>query len=393
MGVATTGRLLGVLALATLLGLWGCTPTVHAPPRDPDLTIKLRWIKNYPTESKDNVNTGLYWTLSFLGAKLPPEAEVLRWEGDVVTVDLDAAAVPDGVRAAWKRLLGLLKASAEYQRMGGIDAGRFVLLTLCSANHYYALTGANPRYDAFRAVHKFDPMQVAITKSGVARGNRLIEVEHGGTIRTTAFVAYEGTGSISDRTFQKAEIETLDFMDNGQLRFALYDLNGHLKAHTTPSLTTAGKPSKCLWCHEIRLLPPGRNMTDVPGYLPTKEFVALVEKLMHTVDDYRGGLSSKVYFQHLDDHSYAEDLYLFFAEPTAARLAAEWAMPLEDVRHRLQAQGLQPHAAKDLSFMGGEFAGNNMYRRADVDPLAPYEVVRGPADSREPSEDEPDLLN
>ncbi len=237
-----------LLAVFLLLGSSGCSQAEKPlSPRDPDLVIQLRWMQSYPSQSRAKANTGLFWALSFLGAKLPADAAIISWSGNVVTVDLDAAGVPQGSREAWKKLVRLLKTSDEYRVMGGMDMGRFVFLSLCGSQQYYALTGVTPTYAEFRARHAFAPRQVAIVESAVAHGNRLIEVGQGEGIDSVAFVAFEGAGALRDHTFQKADIETLDLMDNGQLRFGLYDLEGHLKETTTRSLTTAGKPSKCLW--------------------------------------------------------------------------------------------------------------------------------------------------
>jgi hypothetical protein len=47
------------------------------PPPDPRDVIELRWVKAYPRESRSDVETGLLWGLSLLGAKLPEGARVL----------------------------------------------------------------------------------------------------------------------------------------------------------------------------------------------------------------------------------------------------------------------------------------------------------------------------
>src|SRR5690242_350376 len=157
--------LASVLALGLLLGSSGCGQTDRPlSPRDPDLVIQLRWIKSYPSQSRAKTDTGLFWALSFLGAKLPADAAILSWNGPVVTLDLDAAGVPQGSRAAWKQLLHLMKTSDEYRRMGALDMGRFVFLSLCSSRQYYALTGVSPTYAEFRARHSFAPRQVAIVE-------------------------------------------------------------------------------------------------------------------------------------------------------------------------------------------------------------------------------------
>jgi hypothetical protein len=381
----------GLLAVLFLFGPSGCGRTNQTPtPKDPSLVIKLRWIKSYPTQSQSQVNTGLLWALSFLGAKLPADAAVISWEGTMVSLDLDAAGVAESSKAAWKKLLQVLKSSDEYRVMGGLDIGRFVFLSLCSSYQYYALAGVNPSYAEFRAAHTFAPKQVAIVESAVARGNRLIEVAHGDGINSVAFVAFEGAGSLEHHSFKQADIETLDLMENGQLRFGLYDLDGHLKATTTPALTTAGKPSKCLWCHEINLQLPFRNVTDLEGYYGTKEFTEAIASATLVIKSYRKTLASKVDFTHLQDHSNAEALYLSFAEPTASRLAAEWNMPVDRVEQLLASRNLKAHSHSER--IDDDVLGDNLYDRNEVDSLAPYPTIRGPSDMREASIYEPNLL-
>ncbi len=374
-------------AVLVVAGLSGCT---QPAPQDPALAIDLRWVQNYPGETKSNVSTGLYWALSFLGAKLPASADILRWRGSVVTLDLGAAQVQPGSQAAWKELLQTLKSSDEYRSMGAIDIGRFVLLSLCSANHYYALTNTSPTFARFLADHSFDTRRIAVVESGVARGNRLIEVGTGGNVGTIAFVAYEGPGALQDGSFHKQDVETLELMPNGQLHFGLYDLAGNLKTATTPGLTRAGKPSKCLWCHEINLQQPIFNRTDVPGYYSTQQFKDLILGQMRMVAAYRQSLRSKVDFRKTQDHTNAENLYMSFAQPTAERLAAEWRLPIDAVRGILQAGKLKPHPHSKEADDG--ILGDQLYDRTEVDALAPYRSVRGPTDFREASRYEPDLL-
>jgi hypothetical protein len=381
----------GVVRMLVLAVLASCGST-PPPPRDPSLIINLRWVKDYPRESKTDVNTGLYWALSFLGAQLPADANVLIWHENVVTVDLDAAQVVESTRPAWRKLVQVLKSSEEYRRMGGVDIGRFVMLALCAPKQYYALAGVSPTLQDFLAQHASGSKDMAIVESGVAYGNRLIEVKSPTDIGLPVFVAYEGTGSIKERTFSKAEVETLEVMPNGQLRFGLYDLEGHLKVGTTARLTSAGKPSKCLWCHEINLLPPGRNVTNVDGYYSTKEFAALIKGSMQTVETYRRSLRSKVKFTRRDDHSYTEYLYLGFAEPTAQRLSREWNVPVSKVVQMLQGRDCRTHADKEFEGLGDEIAGPSLYSRADVDSLAPYAVITTSSSTRETSSYEPDLL-
>jgi hypothetical protein len=383
--VVRASRLKLAASAVAVLVIAGCAPQ---PPQDPQLAIDLRWIQNYPKERRRDVDTGLYWALSFLGAKLPASGNVLSWHDRVVTLDLGAAQVQPGSQDAWKALLRSFKASEEYRKMGAIDIGRFVFVSLCSANHYYALAGTRASFNDFLARHALQPREIAVVESAVAHGNRLIDVGGGDGIDGIAFAAFEGTGKLADGSFRKQEIETLEFMDNGQLRFGLYDLDGHPRTNTSPVLTTAGKPSKCLWCHEINLNAPFNGVTNVPGYHTMAEFRALVTSDMQVVARFRSALRSKVDFRKTQDHSYAENLYLSFAHPTAARLAAEWNVPLATVQQMLRLRHLQPHAHS--AYVDDGILGDQLYERSDVEALAPYTGIRGPSDAREASNFEPE---
>ncbi len=370
-----------------LLVLLSCACTNNGPPADAnDLTINLRWIKGYAGERKATVETGLMWALSFLGAEFPDGApNAFIWNDNVVTVDLDKVRLADGTRPAWEKLLTVLKQSDEYRRMGGVDIGRFLMLSLCSPRHYFALTGVAHDLRQVRQTHMFEGKQMAVVESVIARGNRLIEISGATQLPDIAFIGYEGTGSIRDGTFERKEVEVVDFMKNGQLRFALYDFGGNLKASTTPSLTGAGKPAKCLWCHEIQLMSALKNVSDVAGYHSTKEFDAIIAERMRIVGRYRSGLRSKIDFSRTQDHTYAEWLYLTFTEPSVERVAMEWNMPIERARQRLA--GKPTHAQQEFALLG-----KMLYRRQDVDELSPYPVIKVASDPREPSAYEPDFL-
>jgi hypothetical protein len=278
-----------------------------------------------------------------------------------------------------------MKSSDEYRTMGGIDIGRFLMLTLCSSHQYFALTGAPRTFAEFQSRHPQEWRPAAVVESSIAKGNRLLQVGPATPFDQIFFVAYEGTGAIGDGSFQKEEVETIDFMPNGQLRFGLYDLAGNLKTSATAALTAAGKPSNCLWCHEIRLQPPFSNVSSVTGYYSAEELRAVIAQRMSTVESYRRTLSSHVDFRRTGDHTQAELLYLSFAEPSIARLAAEWNIPEEKVKALLG--DLKTHAQHEHTFLG-----DRLYDRSDVDRFAPYETVRVPSHAREAGGFEPDLL-
>jgi hypothetical protein len=375
-------RAIGALAIGLLS--WSCGD--RAPPGDPDLSIELRWIQSYERQSRSDVETGLLWTLSFLGATLPTKGpDPLSWRDNVVTLRLDRAGIDAAVLPHWGRLLALMKASEEYRAMGALDIGRFVAMTLCSSNHYYALTGADTRYEGAHANRAFAPERVAVVESAVSHGDRLLEIGEGPSVANIAFIAHEGTGSISQDTFVAEERELLDVMANGQLRFALYGADGALEPAANHTLTPAGKPGKCLWCHETHLLRPFKGRTSLPGYGALGAFEQRIATRMKELRVARSRFASRIDFTHEQDHTYAELLYIAFYEPSAERVAREWNVPVARVQEMLSR--LPTHAHDEFDFLG-----KRLFRRSDVDALAPYAVLEPPTDPREPSAYEPDLL-
>jgi hypothetical protein len=375
-----------VLLVLVLTGLLGsCTEKDIGSPSDSRDVIELRWLKAYPRESRSDVETGLLWGLSLLGARLPKGAQVVRWQGDQMAVDLARAQVLEGTTPAWRELIGAMKASGEYQVHGALDVGRFLALTLGSPNHYYALTGARANYEIARARYRFDSKSAAVVRSAVAHGSRRIELSIAESAGQLAFVAFEGTGSLADGTFDAHEMELLDMMPNGQLRFALYGLDGHLKPGATPELTAAGKPAKCMWCHESGLQPTFVDYPGARGYYDRREFEGMLRERRELLHAYRDGVDTQIEYRNRQDHTYAELLYLTFEEPSRERLAREWGVSPERAAEILRGKPTHPQAEFD-------YLGSELYRREDVEELAPYSVLAAPQSIREASVREPHIV-
>jgi hypothetical protein len=354
-----------------------------------NLTINLRWVKSYPTESQDDIVKGLKWVFSFLGAALPKGSmeDGLTWHGDgQVTVNISVLGFNKSAELAWTRLFDILKQSEEYQKFGGIDIGRFVMLTLNSSNHYYAITGANQTYNQFRSRYLFDGMMAGVVVSGIARNNRIIELSIAKENSEIAFVAYEGEGSVADKTFTAQELEVISIMQNGQLLFALYDLDGHLKTSASSSLTLAGKPAKCLWCHELGLGVPIFDNSNLTGYYSTEQFSDEVAKRMDIIRAHRKTLGSDLDFSLTQEHTKAELLYLAFMEPSLERLASEWKITLQEAQAKLEGFATHPH--HEFAFLG-----DALYRRNEIEILSSFEGMPFPTEAREPSPFEPDLIH
>jgi hypothetical protein len=375
-------------ALAIFI-LWNsCTYNDLGPNSTDDLKINLRWVKAYPDETREDIVTGLAWSLSFLGAELPAGSmeQAIEWQSDShFIIDFTKTGFNNQAQAALSKIIPALKNSDEYRLLNGIDIGRFVMLTLNSTHHYLAITGVPEKYTSFRSLYTFDQKKAAILKSNIAFGNRLIEISTANHALQIAFSAAEGNGSIAG-TFDGEEFETIDIMKNGQLRIGLYDSNGNLKVAASPVLTAAGKPAKCLWCHETSLQPPYNDNHTLTGYYSTAEFKGKIDRFTKLIEDYRATLSSDIDFtkQHL--HTKAEFLYLSFTEPSAERLAEEWGLTLEETKKKLQ--GIPTHAHDEFALLG-----NELYFRSQVEALAPFEPIRVPDEARDVSIYEPDFIH
>lgn len=376
------------LFAAVLIAFMGaCTHDPVEPDFAEDRTIHLRWVKAYPDEQRNQVETGLKWTLSFLGAQLPQGSfeQATEWEGDLLTLHLDRVGFDHNALQALQELAEVLRKSEEYTSTGGIDIGRFVMLTLNASNHYYAITGIPPSLEAFMSDKTFDPVKAGIAESSVSFHERAISVpdtQAGGI--SWAFVAREGEGSLADGSFEEKEIEVLDVMPNGQFRFAIYSPAGDLLTHGDPLLGQAGKPAKCLWCHEITLQPAYNLQVSVGGYHGPAVFTAFVKNRMNTLLDYRSTLKGDIDFSKNQEHTQTELLYISFTEPSAMRLAAEWNTTEAEVQQLLK--DLPTHTHPEFPFLG------ELYHRSDTEPYAPYQAIATPGSPREASDYEPNLI-
>jgi hypothetical protein len=382
MSLATRVRPVVALICAVLLA--ACARDT-GPPSDPRDVIELRWVKAYPRESRSDVETGLLWGLSLAGATLPKGAHVIDWHGDRITLDLARARVLEGTLPAWREFIAAMKDSGEYRTRGALDAGRFMAIMLGDPDRYYALTGATPGYQAARDRYHFDGRPAAIVRSGVALGSRRIDLSVADSAAQLALVGFEGRGSFADGSFVAHEMELVDVMPNGQLRFALYDLEGRLKHGATPELTRAGKPAKCMWCHESGLMMSLVEYPAVNGFYDRPEFDALIEKRREILSSYRRRLDMQIDFDERQDHTFAELLYLSFEEPSRQRLAREWDVSEERAAELLR--GTPTHAHGEFAFLGSE-----LYHREDVEKLAPYTVMAAPRSVRELSAPESRLV-
>ncbi len=358
-------------------------------PAIPETSINLKFFIGGFNQSEGEVKTGFAWALSSLGAELPNgslDRLMLTGTGSTVyEVDLSQAGFDDEALQALGTVIATLKQSQAYAMNNYIEMGRFVMLTLNSSYHYYKITGASETLMDFRSKHKFGNSKMRVINSGVSNIDRLIEIADADKVEEIAYLATEGSGSFEEGTFLAEEFEVFDFMSNGQLRFGIYDKAGNLKAAADPSITQAGKPSKCLWCHETNIQPFFTNNPVLIGadYLSKQQFMEILNVQNQYLAHYRDTLKSEVNFSNLQDHRFLEYLYIDFMEPSLERIAQEWNMDVDEAADILE--GIPTHTQLEYNI-------KNVYHRKDIDHLAPYATIEVPESARELSKHEPNFF-
>lgn len=174
-------------------------------------------------------------------------------------------------------------------------------------------------------------------------------------------------------------------MQNGQVRFGIYNKDGIRINNTDPSHSFAGKPAKCMWCHESRIQPLFSKQEDKEGFIPYLDFKHILDEDRATHSNLQNSLSDGVNYQELQQHTFAELLYITFMEPSAERLSLEWNLPISEIQNLLSE--ISPHTHSEFVFLG------NLYHRADVDLLAPFQGLQVSSNVREKSETEVNYIN
>ena len=345
--------------------------------------INLSYTLNFKGDSLKNKLIGLKWTLSYLGAKLPKGSfnkSISAINNKNFTINFDSIGFNEVSLSSLKELINNLKKTEEYRYKNSIDLGEFVTLTIGVSENYYNITRAKKTFTEFKKSYLFnDSLKFAVLNSTVAFHNRILYLSAEKTINKQAYYAIEGNGSVLDNSFVPEAFETFDIMENGQLRFAIFNSNGDLISASNPKLGNAGKPSKCIWCHEISLSPLFKETPDVLNYITKNEFTTIIKQRMAILNDYRQGLNSDIDFTKTQEHTQMELLYISYMEPSIERLSQEWNMPINTLKKLLNDK--LSHKNEEFSFFG------NLYHRNDNLKMAPYTLNKIPLSVREKIED------
>ena len=373
-------------ALGILL-FYACTSEIEPLLNEDNLSIRVHWEPGQLLANEDELELGVSWTMSSLGGFVPPgslASGLVHHGNNEYTLRFLEFGFSIQAQRAMERILTELKGSGEYLQNGRVPLGRVVMLMLNSSNHYYEITEMPKTLSEFRSLYRFEGIEVALTGSTIATSHRLLEVA---SAESYAQIAHIGSESGEDfrpnRPFTAREFETLDVMPNGNLRYAIYGPDGRLRPFADESLTIAGRPAKCMWCHESSIQPlfAADPALETDSTITAQEFLAIREVQLDLIATFREGLNTEHDYFNRRNHQFMEWIYEDFMEPNAEFLAAEWGLSLNEVNQRLA--GLTPHMRAGVP---------GFYHRKDVDGLAPFDVLRVPDAAREASEFEPNYF-
>lgn len=349
-------------------------------PRQESDQLVLEWNQAYPDDDIQKSILGLSWALSYCGAMLPDAPYAITTDGDRIV--LQPAELGFNAQALQKiRVLHQkIKASDEYRRNHSIDLGRYVCLLIGAPEHYYALTGVPKRLDELLLLYDITPETGYVNHSTVSRVHRKIRFSSPKPLNQL-LMAIE-TDSL---TGEIHEYETIEIMPNAQLRFAIFDANGQRKNSAESKHSEAGKPAKCLWCHESAVQRMYTRQLDRDGFL---NYLQLQDKLISFNDllaAQQKATAGLIDFSQKQQHTLTELLYISFMEPSAERLAAEWNMSAEQVQKRLS--DLPTHTYDEFPFLG------RLYHRSQIEERAPFKGLPVSGSVREHSDTEVNHLN
>jgi len=357
-----------------------CTDTTYDDIVEPKTGLKLIWNKAYEEDSLDKSILGLQWAFSYLGALLPYQHKGIITENDVIEINIEPLGFSNTTQQKLNRLHEVIITSEEYQITKTIDLGRYVSLLLGASEHYYEITGVPLLLSDLLDAYDLNSERGYVNQSGVSFENRIIGFSEQNGFNQVFFCT-----EIDPETNEVLEYETVDLMQNGQPRFGVFDKNGNRINNTDPLHSNAGKPAKCIWCHESNIQPLFSVQNDVDGFIPYLEFKDILSDFKSSHRNLQNALVDGVDFQETQQHTLTELLYITFMEPSANRLSLEWGIPVMEVENLLSE--IPTHTHEEFVYLG------DLYYRTAIESYAPFSGLQVSSSVREESEVEVNYIN
>jgi len=318
--------------------------------------------------------------LYHVGAKYTIQNGEISYSKESIRVFPERCGLSNNGETTLTKLHQRIAESISYVENGYIDIGHYVALLIGSSEHYYQLTNVPGTLSELESQYSFSPEIGYLNNSEISIQHRKILFSDQNNFNQL-FVSQE----VDSLTGHILEFETLDLMENGQPRFGVYNAAGNRIVGAAPSLATAGKPGKCMWCHESSIQPLFSLQNPQAGYLNP---VLLGDTLIFFRNEHKNNqnlLSEGVNYQDLTEHILMELLYISYMEPSAERLALEWNMTESEIVNLLS--GIPMHEQEEFTFLG------MLYDREDVESFAPYPSLPVSSNVREVTGTEVNHLN
>lgn len=369
-----------LLSLLLFLSLISCERDSYSDLINTETTINLKWNKAYPDDSINKSLIGLKWALSYVGAVLPSSNNGFSNTDLTITIDIKRLGFSENAQLKLSQLAEKIKATSEYQTNNTIDLGRFVTLLLGASEHYYQIIGTPKTLTEVLNQYTLLPQKGYVDNSGVSLEHRIIQFS-----AQTGFNQVFLSEEVDPVSGEVYEYETIELLPNGQLRFGIFDTEGNRKNNAEATHSNAGKPAKCMWCHESNIQSLFYTNNDHTGYLSFNDFKDTLLGYRESNRNQKLALTDGVEFAQTQQHTLTELLYISFMEPSAERLSVEWNLPIAQVQNLLS--GLPTHVYDEFPFLG------SLYNREDVENVAPFQGLPVSSHVREESIIEVNHLN
>lgn len=357
-----------------------CTNSTYDDIVEPKTGLLLKWNKAYEEDSIEKTSIGLQWAFSYLGAILPYQHTGITIQSNTIEIKLEQLGFNSTSQQKLNRLHEVIMASEEYQVTNAIDIGRYVSLLLGASEHYYEITGVPFLLSDLLETYNLNSEKGYVNQSGVSYEHRTVAFSEQEVFDQLFFCT-----EIDPETSEILEYETVELMPNGQPRFGIYNKDGIRINNTDPLHSNAGKPAKCMWCHESGIQPLFSEQEDFDGFIPYLEFKDILIDFKASHKNLQNSLFDGVDYEETQQHTLTELLYITFMEPSAERLSLEWGMPIFEVEILLS--GLPTHIHEEFIYLG------DLYERESVESFAPFSGLQVSSSVREESEVEVDYIN
>jgi hypothetical protein len=335
-------------------------------------TIHLKWNKSYEDDSIEKAEIGLYWGYSIIGAKVL-NSIVLPSNNSTFTVNIDEIVLDENALEKIKVLHNRIKETDEYKLKKSIDLGRYISLLIGSSEHYYAITNVPNKLDELLSNYTLNNSKGYVDNSSVSLKHRIIEYSNQENTKQL-FLSTE----INPQNNIIVEYETIEIMENGQLKFGIFNASKNRVNVANKEHTNAGKPAKCIWCHESNINRLFTSQGNFPGFLSSIQLNDTLIKFNNSLREQQNSLIDGVKYNNSQEHVQLEIAYITFMEPSALRLSKEWNVSETEVKTILST--LPTHLHQEFPFLG------DLYDRNDVEKFAPFKSLEVSTRVREESE-------